>query len=229
MENNWIYSFTFDIKNNFKNVNITNITCEDCLDAGFNSLISSSVSINQNKNEILICYKYNIKNKSHCFFYNISNHSFDNNYDINDCIRNITASYFAETKEFTVICQTEEKKIRFYKINENRNEQNFNYTEKEASDYNCESVNNFYLYYDFCNEEYNLINDCYNNHTFLNLLNLKQQKIIDNTSLLYYSDKICNVSNVKPNTNIIEFNIYFFDYSYILNIQFFYRKDRYIF
>ena len=209
MENQWIYSFTFDIEKNFTNINITNITCEDCLDTGYYTLESSSISTNGN--DILICYLYT-KMKSHCYFYNINNYYFNKNYSIKDCQDYMKVAYFIETKEFTVICKTEGKKIKFYKLNDENNlEQNF---EKDAADFGCtKSVINFFLNYDIYKEEYNLINDCYHNHTFINILSIHQNMSKDYIPQIYYniSDITYNISYInsteKPTTNLIEYNI----------------------
>ena len=170
MESKWIYSFTFDIKDEFNIINITNTTCEDCQDEGNSNLDSSSISINQNKNEILICYKYNDKKNSHCYFYNIDNNSFNKNYTITDCKRYITASYFIETQEFIVICNPEGKEVNLYEINANNKEQKLYFVEN-ATDFGCNFLK-FFLSYNSIKNEYNLINDCYKNHTYIYLLNI---------------------------------------------------------
>ena len=59
IESDIIYSFTFNIENNFQNITKAQITCEDCLDEL--SLISSSISINQNNYEIYFVINIIIK------------------------------------------------------------------------------------------------------------------------------------------------------------------------
>ena len=205
MESKWIYSFTFDIKDEFNIINITNTTCEDCQDEGNSNLDSSSISINQNKNEILICYKYNDKKNSHCYFYNIDNNSFNKNYTITDCKRYITASYFIETQEFIVICNPEGKEVNLYEINANNKEQKLYFVEN-ATDFGCNFLK-FFLSYNSIKNEYNLINDCYKNHTYIYLLNISVLNIIDNPTEREKDANIITNSSDKATTNLIEYNI----------------------
>ena len=206
LENQWIYSLTYNIDQNLYNFNKTNISSDYSLESIL-SIASSSIAINQKKSEILICYcyKYNNDNdkKSQCYFYNIDNESFNKNYTINNCKEFLKAYYFIETNEYIVICRKEGKKINLYRLDENNMKQNFNCSQKDAKDYNCESVKNFLLYYDSNKKEYNLINDCYNNHTFIYLLNITTEKI---NPIETESNLIAN-SSEKATTNLIEYNI----------------------
>ena len=191
MENEWINSLIYDINQKILyNINKTKISYENFSEKN-SSITSSSIAINQNKNEILLCFCYN-KAKSQCYFYDINKESFNKNYAIN-CKEYITTSYFIETNEYTVICREEGKKIYLYRLDENSMELNLNIT--DADKYKCISVKHFFLYYDSNKKKYNLINDCFNNHTYIYLLNISTEiNLITNSS-------------DKATTNLIEYNI----------------------
>lgn len=99
----------------------------------------------------------------------------DNNNNISKCQNNIKTYYFLETKEYILVCHSEDKQIYIFRIKEGNLEQNFNSSYIDTKE--CKTPNNFFLFYDTSREEYNLMNDCYNNHTYISIYNISSQKV----------------------------------------------------
>ena len=190
-----IYSFTFDIKREFNEININNIICQDCLERGYYSYYSD-ISINQRKNIIFLCYKINInKDKnSHCLFYYIRNNYFKEIQHIITCDKYLKNYYFSETKEYSIICQDEGLILNKYTLNTNNIDNNYFITSIDTRNFNCQNTDNFFLYLNSSKKEYNLINDCTNNHDFVYLSNISYKN---------NSPYIINVRSTEENTDII--------------------------
>ena len=174
-----IYLYKFGIGDNFNYIDMTNVTCNNCLETGNHSYYSD-LSINQDKNQIFLCYKVNRTDTKncHCYFYNIINNSFKTIKQIFQCKDYIKNYYYNESKEYIIICHKEGKEINLYNSSEN-NIDNFTLNTLNAS--NSCKVENFFLYIDSSNKEYNLMNDCYRNHSFIKLLNLSYTEYIYNS------------------------------------------------
>ena len=195
----WIYSFTFDIENEFKYINMTNVTCNDCLKKGYFSYYSD-LSINQDKNEIFLCYKVNINEikNCHCYFYNITNNSFKKNEQIFKCKDYLKNYYYNESKEYMIICHKEGKEINLYKSNENNIENNFTLIPLKFN--NSQQVEDFFLYINFYIKQFNLMNDFYINHSFMDLFNLSYPSYID-PKYFYNSETNISTKDTTPHIN----------------------------
>ena len=151
--NSYIYFYNFNIGNN-NEIKMEKIDKTPTKKQINSNIFLSSFSINKEQNIIFICYKIdNIE----CFFYNrtdnYDNFSFikkDNDFLL--CKDNIKNYYFNETKEFIVICQDDINSIYIYTIDITNLNNKFAYRKEE--NYNS---NNFRLFYNSENKEYNLI------------------------------------------------------------------------
>ena len=202
-----IYSFEFDIQREFNINRINNIICQDCLEEGHYSYYSD-IAINQGNNIIFLCYKINInmnnENNSYCFFYYIRYNIFREIQHIFLCDKFLKNYYFSETKEYSIICQNEGNTINIYTINlDNIDNNNFLISTINTRDFNCQTADNFFLYLNSSKKEYNLINDCDNNHNFVYLLNISYS---NNTSYIKNSRRTNDIVPLSRNDYFDKFN-----------------------
>ena len=189
------------------NYNSTNITIYN------NSIdfhnIYKTMSINKNNNIIFLCYQKPTETSDiNCFFYNSSNSSFIYKNEIKKCKDSIKSYYFQETKEFVLICKKEGKEISIYNLSINYYENEFSNSIIKANDNDsdCNYVKNFFINVNYYDEEYNLINDCYNNNTYIYLYNFSKEM-----GILYNLTNITNTTE-KSTTNLkVEYIIYLSD------------------
>lgn len=158
-----IYSYIYEDKNN--TIIINNITCQNCLDKMnlSETKISYSYYINIEQYLIFICFKFN-STKVNCYFYNILYNSFIYNNNVLECQNNMNNYYIKETKEYALVCQNSNK-INVYLLDSQNLNQNYTYYTIYIDENLQNLSHNLFLYYNCSYNEYNLIDNIYDNYT----------------------------------------------------------------
>lgn len=162
INNNCIYSYMYIDESN--RVILNNITCQIFSDKVnlSKSEISYSYYINKEQNLIFICYKYN-GTKTYCYFYNLKNNSFIYNYNELECENNINNYYFKETNKYALVCQNSNS-FNIYLLDGNNLSQNFTCATIYIYGNHQNLSHNLFLHYNSSYNEYNLIDNAYDNY-----------------------------------------------------------------
>ena len=161
---NCIYFYMYIDESN--NALMNNITFQNFSDKMNFSTPPSEISynyyINRDQNLIFICYKYN-GTKTNCYFYNMKNNSFIYNYNELKCEDIINNYYFKETNKYALVCQNRNS-FNIYLLDEHNLSQNFIYSTIYIYENHPNIIHNLFLYYNSSYNEYNLIDNAYDNY-----------------------------------------------------------------